>query len=252
VTQRVLLLCDGGLTSRLVARALAAAGQLDAVLIVGRTSLATRLRRRLNRHGAVRLASQLACAAIARALAAVFGHSRRNELLAGLDGPWPPGVTTHHAPHVNHPAVADLIVAAKPDVVVLNGTEIVRAETLDATSAPFVNIHCGLTPDYRGVHGAFWAIWNAEPERVGVTVHRVDRGVDTGAILAQARVAPANDDGFLTLPLAQYRAALPLLVDYLATGATRAPLPGGKTSRQWYHPGLEHYLPLLFTRRLAF
>ena len=249
---RALLLCNDGLTSRLVARALAAADCLDAILIVGRTPLGGRLRWRAKRHGVFRLASQLACAVIARALAQLFGRSRRDELLHDLDGPWPPGVPPYRAAHVNHLDVVNLLASIKPDVVVLNGTEIVKTEILDATTAPFINIHCGLTPDYRGVHGAFWAMWNGDLARMGVTVHRVDRGVDTGEILAQARIDATRRDGFLTLPLLQYRAALPLLVDYLTTKATREPLAGSKFSRQWYHPGLGHYLPLIITRRLAF
>jgi len=249
---RALLLCDDGLTSRLVARALAAAGNLEAILIVGRRPLGARLRWRLKRHGALTLASQLACAAIARVLAQLFGRPRRNELLRGLDGPWPAGVPTYRAAHVNHSDVVDRIASTKPDVVVLNGTEIVKAETLDSTGAPFINVHCGLTPDYRGVHGAFWAMWNGDLTRVGVTVHRVDRGVDTGEIVAQARIEPTRRDGFLTLPLLQYRAALPLLVDYLTSSAKPGPLTGSTFSRQWYHPGLGHYLPMIIARRLAF
>jgi hypothetical protein len=252
MNRRALLLCNDGLTSRLVARALAGAGCLDAVLIVGRTPLAGRLRWRARRHGVFRLASQLACAVIARALAQLFGRSRRDELLDGLDGPWPAGVPTYRAAHVNHLDVISLLASIKPDVVVLNGTEIVKSGTLVATTAPFINIHCGLTPDYRGVHGAFWAMWNGDPGRMGVTLHRVDRGVDTGEILAQARIDATVRDGFLTLPLLQYRAALPLLVDYLTSRTTRGPLAGGKFSRQWFHPGLGHYLPLIVTRRLAF
>ena len=249
MNRRALLLCNDGLTSRLVARALASASCLDAVVIVGRTPLGGRLRWRAKRHGVLRLASQLACAVIARGLGQLFGRSRRDELLHDLDGSWPSGGATHRAAHVNHSDVAGLIASFKPDVVVLNGTEIVRAETLEATTAPFINIHCGLTPDYRGVHGA---IWNGDLARMGVTLHRVDRGVDTGEILAQAQIDATHRDGFLTLPLLQYRAALPLLVDYLTTGARPEPLPGNGLSRQWYHPGLGHYLPLIITRRLAF
>src|SRR6185295_18008857 len=105
------------------------------------------------------------------------------------DGPWPSGVPTQRAPHVNHPSVAASLARTNPDVVVLSVTEIVKAETLNAAGVEFVNIHCGLTPDYRGVHGAFWALRNGDRERMGVTLHRVDRGVDTGDVLAQAQIA---------------------------------------------------------------
>jgi len=250
--QRVVLLCDMSDTSRLVARALADANALDAILIVGKTRLRDRLRWRLKRHGIMNLTSQLLCALLARALAHMFGRSRRRELLDGLDGPWPADMPRHTAQHVNHRSTIDFLEAQHPDVVVLNGTEIVKATILRATNARFVNIHCGLTPDYRGVHGAFWAMWNRDEERIGVTLHSVDSGVDTGTVISQTRVYPTSRDGFLCLPLLQYRAALPLLIAHLVSGARTGPLPGSSISRQWYHPRLRDFISLLIRRRIPF
>jgi methionyl-tRNA formyltransferase len=89
-------------------------------------------------------------------------------------------------------------------------------------------------------------------ERIGVTVHSVDSGVDTGTVIAQTRVQPTPRDGFLCLPLLQYRAALPLLVDHLVSGTSSGALPGSSTSRQWYHPRLGQYLALVVSRRLPY
>ena len=41
-------------------------------------------------------------------------------------------------------------------------------------------MHAGITPQYRGVHGGYWAVVNNDPEHCGVTIHFVDKGIDTG------------------------------------------------------------------------
>lgn len=47
-----------------------------------------------------------------------------------------------------------------------------------------VNIHSSLLPRYRGVHPVQWALANGEA-KTGVTIHQIDKGVDTGAVLLQ-------------------------------------------------------------------
>lgn len=56
-----------------------------------------------------------------------------------------------------------------------------------------VNIHPSLLPRYRGPAPVLWAIRNGDPV-IGVTVHRIDEGVDTGPILAQRGGVPLEDE----------------------------------------------------------
>jgi methionyl-tRNA formyltransferase len=49
-------------------------------------------------------------------------------------------------------------------------------------------VHPSLLPRWRGPDPYFWAIYRGDPE-TGVTVHRLDTEYDTGAIVAQDRVA---------------------------------------------------------------
>jgi folate-dependent phosphoribosylglycinamide formyltransferase PurN len=43
-------------------------------------------------------------------------------------------------------------------------------------------LHPGICPEYRNAHGSFWALAREDRERVGLTLLRVDRGVDTGPV----------------------------------------------------------------------
>jgi len=145
---------------------------------------------------------------------------------------------------VNSESARELLRSLAPDVVVLNGTRIVSQETLSSVPATFVNVHAGITPAYRGVHGGYWALAQGDRSACGVTVHVVDEGVDTGPILAQATIEPIGADSFVTYPLLQLAAGLPLLVEALerlGAGETCEVDPLGGPSRMWSHPTLAQY-----------
>ena len=115
---------------------------------------------------------------------------------------------------------------------------------LSSTHAPFINTHAGITPKYRGTHGGYWALYNSDPGRCGVTVHLVDAGIDTGDIVDQAPIKPIREDSFVTYPYLQLAAALPLLVKAVQ-GALAGALPSRLATGEsavWYHPGLLQYL----------
>jgi folate-dependent phosphoribosylglycinamide formyltransferase PurN len=133
---------------------------------------------------------------------------------------------------------------ARPRLVIVNGTRILTAKTLTAIDALFINTHQGITPRYRGAHGAYWALHEGDPAHCGVTIHIVDPGIDTGDIIAQTPISAAADDNFVSYPFLQTAAALPLLVqatrDALNGKLESSPVEG--ESAVWYHPGIFGYL----------
>lgn len=46
-----------------------------------------------------------------------------------------------------------------------------------------INIHTGMSPQYRGVDCNFWALFDNNPQFIGATIHFLDRGLDSGDIL---------------------------------------------------------------------
>lgn len=149
-------------------------------------------------------------------------------------------------PSVNAPETRELLQSLAPDAVVLSGTRIVKPDTLQAAGAPVLNIHAGITPEFRGVHGGYWALWTGRPDDFGATLHVVDPGVDTGAVLEHVRLTPEPQDSFVTYPLLQLASALPALVRVL-NGLDRGrglpePVPTIGQGSQWYHPTLGQYL----------
>lgn len=76
-----------------------------------------------------------------------------------------------------------LIKDINPNIIILGGTRIIRENILNIPSIGTINAHPGLLPNYRGVDVIPWAIYNGDD--IGVTVHFVNRGVDTGPIITK-------------------------------------------------------------------
>lgn len=84
-----------------------------------------------------------------------------------------------------------------PDVVALAQPGIVGPGILAAASRGVVNAHPGSLPRYRGLDPGRWAVLAGDVERVGASVHWVNRGVDTGPVISFRRLEqplPADPD----------------------------------------------------------
>lgn len=109
-----------------------------------------------------------------------------------------PKFKTRLSPEVEA-GLATVLRAAAPDLIVLAGyMRVVKAPVLDAFPGRIINIHPSLLPSFRGLEAWRQALEAGVPE-AGCTVHRVDSGVDTGEILAQAKVPVLPGDTAETL-----------------------------------------------------
>lgn len=77
----------------------------------------------------------------------------------------------------------------RPDVLVCAGAGILKQPLLDLARLGTINAHMGLLPFYRGMNVAEWAALHRD--EVGVTVHLVDAGIDTGDLLLTEKVDAA-------------------------------------------------------------
>ena len=146
---------------------------------------------------------------------------------------------------INSEACISWLSAECPDVVILNGTRIASPGLLAASDAVYLNTHCGITPAYRGVHGGYWAVYQRDQKNTGVTIHTVDKGIDTGAIVFQANIEIDEEDNFFTYPIKQYIAGIPLMRQALKNLAEGRPILGVQKnlpSVLWHHPTLLQYL----------
>jgi folate-dependent phosphoribosylglycinamide formyltransferase PurN len=244
---RVAMLARDGESTRILYHSLRTEFDVVGVVVEDGVSPWRLLAGRRRRYGLATVAGQLLFQGLAVPALRRRSRARRVEIVRerSLDAGPVPEATIVRVPSANSPAAQGRLKDLAPDVVVVSGTRILSADVLKAVAAPFVNVHAGITPLYRGVHGGYWALANGEPDRCGVTVHVVDEGIDTGSILYQATIRPTIRDDFTTYPLLQLAAALPLLhaaVRELGRGERRrAEIPPG-LSKLWTHPTLWEYL----------
>jgi phosphoribosylglycinamide formyltransferase-1 len=110
------------------------------------------------------------------------------------------------------------------DLVVLAGfMRLVTGVLLDAFPMRVVNVHPALLPAFPGVQAQQQA-FDYGVRIAGCTVHFVDRGTDTGPIIAQAAVPVLDGDDEPALRariLAEEHALLPKVLQWIAEGRVR-------------------------------
>ena len=117
----------------------------------------------------------------------------------------------------------------QPDLIVVAAYgQILPQAILDLPRFGCLNVHTSLLPKYRGAAPIQWAILEGEPE-TGVTIMKMDAGLDTGDILTQQQtpINPEDNSQILHDRLAQIGAALLVqtIRDYVAGKITPRPQP---------------------------
>ncbi len=139
---------------------------------------------------------------------------------------------------LREPTATDLLRAWSPDLIVVAAFgQILRPEVLALPPQGCINVHASLLPRWRGAAPIQAAIRHGDPE-AGVTIMKMDPGVDTGPMLAQRAIPIQLDDtaGTMTEKLSMLGAELLIetLPRYLSgelqpqpqpeAGATYAPM----------------------------
>jgi len=111
------------------------------------------------------------------------------------------GIPSIRPENINSPETLGVVEDARADVVLsIHNNQIFRGGWFDLFEGKpgIVNSHYAPLPRYAGYWPELWAIWNDEKD-FAVTIHYIDRGVDTGNIIAQYPVVISDDDTRKTL-----------------------------------------------------
>jgi folate-dependent phosphoribosylglycinamide formyltransferase PurN len=92
-------------------------------------------------------------------------------------------IPTIYCDDLNDTVVVETLQQIQPDMVVFTGGGLIRTDVLDNSGAGVLNCHMGVLPRYRGMDVVEWAILEDAFDQVGMTVHFMDKGVDTGDII---------------------------------------------------------------------
>ena len=100
---------------------------------------------------------------------------------------------------VNSPNNQDAIEFLKnqnPDLILSIGSNIIREKFLEIPTIGVLNVHMGILPEYRGIGVTEWPIIENRVHDVGlgITLHFMDSGVDTGPIVDTKKINIHNCD----------------------------------------------------------
>lgn len=204
------------------------------------------LKKRIKKLGWVEVGGQILFQMLIGKPLTIFSQKRIKQIISeyNLSQGQIPEQNIIHVSSVNSDESLQELQQIKPDLIIVHGTRIISKRILNQVNALFINIHAGITPRYRGSHGAYWALANNDKENCGVTVHLVDTGIDTGNILAQARIPYNKSDNFITYPYLQLAKGLQLLKNVISKmqKGERPIMRSDLNSALWHHPTFWSYI----------
>jgi folate-dependent phosphoribosylglycinamide formyltransferase PurN len=168
----------------------------------------------------------------ARDLAASLGVAATRHHLADVcrDA----GVPWYRIDSVNTDSTIALLREHRVDVLLHQTPEILQGEVLRTPAVGVLNRHMSLLPAYRGAWPLYWQLANGERE-VGISLHLVDEGIDSGAVVVQEAVTRQPGESAASLMARLFDRSVPLTctaLQRLSTGKPPAqPMAEGRIYR---------------------
>lgn len=98
------------------------------------------------------------------------------------------GLPVYQPKRVREPEFVQVLKDLNPEVIVVVAFgQLIPKEILELTPYGCINVHASLLPKYRGAAPIQWAVIDGEEES-GVTIMRMDEGIDTGDMISKAVV----------------------------------------------------------------
>ena len=251
---RIVILAGRGISTNILFNSIKNEFKIKAIILEEGVSKKMFLQRRIRKLGFFKVFGQIMFQLIIVQILNILSAKRKRQILHSYNLQNDPIPLSLVIPvkSVNDESCLLALKKLDPSLVIVNGTRIISKDILESIPAKFINMHTGITPMYRGVHGAYWALANNDSKHSGVTIHIVDAGIDTGAIIAQALIKVNRQDNFVTYPLLQLGEGIPLMksaiVNTIQDQLFTYECSG--ESRLWFHPGFFQYLYYRISRKI--
>lgn len=109
------------------------------------------------------------------------------------------GIPVYQPERVRRPEAVEHLRALAPDAMVVVGYgQIIPQSVIDIPPLGILNVHASLLPRYRGAGPIQWAIVRGET-RTGITIMRIDAGLDTGDMLLKAETEIGLEENAIEL-----------------------------------------------------
>ncbi len=153
----------------------------------------------------------------------------------------------------NSPEAEEFIRKLRPDIMVARCKFLLKERVFSIPTIGTLVMHPGICPEYRNAHGCFWALANNDLQKIGMTLLRIDKGVDTGPVYGYYRYK--YDELHESHIVIQHRVVLDNLDDIktklleINSGAAVPLDTSGRPSSTWGQPQLTRYLKWKYKAR---
>ena len=252
--KKIVLLAGKGASTNIIYHSLKNEFDIQAIILEDAESKTHFIKRRIKKLGPWKVLGQVLFQITIAPFLRSTSTKRKNEIINqhNLNAADLPQGKITPVKSVNDIEVIRILQKLDPALVIVNGTRIISKTILQAIPSKFINIHVGITPKYRGVHGGYWALINKDTMNCGVTIHVVDAGIDTGSVITQQQISITSKDNIFTYPFLQLAVAIPHLksaIRDLLSGELSLKNGTGE-SRLWSHPTLWGYLYYRIVHRI--
>jgi methionyl-tRNA formyltransferase len=207
-----------------------------------------RIRREFKRVGVWRFADVLAFRLYYKLFLASADRAWEQKKLAELCDLYKdvndPATLITHSP--NSPEAEQFIREHRPDIIIARCKTLLKESIFSLAAHGTFVMHPGICPEYRNAHGCFWALANDDLERVGMTLLRIDKGVDTGPVYGYYSYKFAErDESHVRIQhrvVLENLAALKEKLQDIYEGRAVPLDTTGKASATWGQPWLSRYL----------
>ena len=154
----------------------------------------------------------------------------------------------------NAAASEQFIRERQPDLVVARCKTLLKESVFSIPRLGTFVMHPGICPEYRNAHGCFWARALGDAGNVGMTLLRIDRGVDTGPVFGYFRVAADRHEPHVVTQHRVVLEHLDAIADTLLRVADETARPlttEGRPSAAWGQPWLSAYIRMRWTSEKA-
>ncbi len=243
---RTLLICheDDILNREGLARWLASFSTLSGVVVLREppSRLRRRWRREITRVGVLRFLDVVAFRLHYSLFQASVDRQWTERCMVGLRAQFPAST----APELisespNSAEVERFIRQSAPDLVIARCKTLLAPRIFTIPPQGTFVMHPGICPQYRNAHGCFWALAHGDTGNVGMTLLRIDEGVDTGPVYGWFRYQ--GDEALDSHIVIQHRvvfdhldaiaARLRAIVGGQASPETTAGLPSATWGQPW-------------------
>lgn len=130
---------------------------------------------------------------------------------------------------INGEEMCARIRAFAPDLMFVCGAPLLKPAVFNIPRLGTVNLHFGISPDYRGQHTLLWPLLRGDYAHVGATLHYINEGIDAGPVLFRIYPALEPADDLVSIEAKIVRLAARTLREFLKSLAARTldkPVPG--------------------------